>query len=158
MIVTFQLQASKSASCTGMPLGNVAQATGRVAYWVHSTRSVFLLPGARRVDLRLRRLVDWLAVRRAARLVANSHFAATRLRQLYHRDPDAIVYPGVDLAQFRPGDAPGFFARLAEAPALYELAPARVDGVRLLAIFDRSTFRAAGRAPPTCSASRGKTG
>jgi glycosyltransferase involved in cell wall biosynthesis len=79
----------------------------RVAYWVHSTRSVFLLSGARRIDLRLRRLIDWLAVRRAARLVANSHFAATRLRQLYHRDADAIVYPGVDLAQFRPGDAPG---------------------------------------------------
>src|SRR5713226_2678438 len=35
----------------------------RVAYWVHSTRSMFLLPGARRLDLRVRRLIDWLAVR-----------------------------------------------------------------------------------------------
>jgi len=74
----------------------------RVAYWVHSTRSVFLLPGARRLDLRLRRLIDWLAVRRAARLVANSHYTATRLRHLYHRDADAVVYPGVDLDQFQP--------------------------------------------------------
>ena len=75
----------------------------RVAYWVHSTRSIFLQPGARRVDLRLRRLVDWLAVRQAAQLVANSHYTATRLRQLYRRDADAVVYPGVDLAQFSPG-------------------------------------------------------
>jgi hypothetical protein len=45
----------------------------------------------------------------------------------------------------RTRDASDFFARLAEAPALYELAPARVDGVRLLAIFDRPTFLAAGR-------------
>jgi glycosyltransferase involved in cell wall biosynthesis len=74
----------------------------RVAYWVHSTRSVFLLPGARRIDLRLRRLIDWLAVRQAARLVANSHHTATRLRHLYRRDVDAVVYPGVDLAQFQP--------------------------------------------------------
>jgi glycosyltransferase involved in cell wall biosynthesis len=74
----------------------------RVAYWVHSTRSLFLQPGARRVDLVMRRLIDWLAVRRAARLVANSHYTATRLRQLYHRDADAVVYPGVDLAQFSP--------------------------------------------------------
>jgi glycosyltransferase involved in cell wall biosynthesis len=74
----------------------------RVAYWVHSTRSLFLLPGASRIDLRLRRLIDWLAVRRAARLVANSHYTATRLRHLYRRDVDAIVYPGVDLAEFSP--------------------------------------------------------
>src|SRR5215475_12352328 len=33
----------------------------RVAYWVHSTRSLFLHPDARRVDLRARRVVDWLA-------------------------------------------------------------------------------------------------
>jgi glycosyltransferase involved in cell wall biosynthesis len=79
----------------------------RVAYWVHSTRSVFLLPGARRIDLLLRRLIDWVAVRRAARLVANSHYTATRLRQLYRRDVDAVVYPGVDLKQFRPGRSPG---------------------------------------------------
>src|ERR1700724_1955179 len=47
---------------------------GRVAYWVHSTRSVFLQPGARRLDLRLRRLVDWVAVHRAAELVGNRRF------------------------------------------------------------------------------------
>jgi glycosyltransferase involved in cell wall biosynthesis len=75
----------------------------RVAYWAHSTRSVFLQPGARRVDLLLRRAVDWIAVRRARQLVANSRYTASRLRQLYRRDADAVVYPGVDLALFRPG-------------------------------------------------------
>jgi hypothetical protein len=39
----------------------------------------------------------------------------------------------------RPGDS-DFFARLAESPARYELAPRRV-GVRLLAIFDQDDFR-----------------
>src|SRR4030088_1435633 len=48
----------------------------RVAYWVHSMRSLFLRPGARRIDLLLRRALDWLAVRRAAQLVANSHYTA----------------------------------------------------------------------------------
>jgi glycosyltransferase involved in cell wall biosynthesis len=71
---------------------------------VHSTRSIFLQPGARRIDLRLRRIVDWLAVRRARMLVANSRYTAVRLRQLYAREADAIVYPGVDLAAFSPGD------------------------------------------------------
>jgi glycosyltransferase involved in cell wall biosynthesis len=78
----------------------------RVAYWVHSTRSLFLQPGARRADLLLRRAVDWLAVRRAAQLVANSHYTATRVRQLYHREADAVVYPGVDLNLFHPAPAP----------------------------------------------------
>src|SRR5919199_3585490 len=55
----------------------------RVAYWVHSTRSLFLQPGARRADLRLRRGLDWLAVRRAAQLIANSRYTAARLRRLY---------------------------------------------------------------------------
>jgi D-inositol-3-phosphate glycosyltransferase len=77
----------------------------RVAYWAHSTRSVFLQPGARRADLLLRRGLDWLAVRRAAQLVANSQFAAGRLRQLYGRDADAVIYPGVDLTLFQPGEA-----------------------------------------------------
>jgi glycosyltransferase involved in cell wall biosynthesis len=75
----------------------------RVAYWVHSTRSVFLQPSARRADLLLRRALDWLAVRRADRLVANSRYTAGRLRQLYHREADAVVYPGVDLSMFTPG-------------------------------------------------------
>src|SRR2546423_1800411 len=41
----------------------------RTIYWAHSLRSLFLRPGARRVDLLARRVVDWLAVRRCARLV-----------------------------------------------------------------------------------------
>jgi glycosyltransferase involved in cell wall biosynthesis len=76
-----------------------------VAYWMHSTRSIFLQAGRRRLDLLLRRAIDLVAVRRAALLVANSHYAAGRLRQLYRREPDAVVYPGVDLALFRPGPA-----------------------------------------------------
>lgn len=79
----------------------------RVVYWVHSTRSVFLQSGALRADLLLRRAIDWLAVRRAAQLVANSRYTAGRLRALYHREPDAVVYPGVDLDAFRPGGAGG---------------------------------------------------
>jgi len=77
----------------------------RVAYWVHSTRSLFLHAGARRVDLLLRRAIDWIAVRRAAQLVANSRYTAGRLRRLYRREADAIVYPGVDLDLFQPGQA-----------------------------------------------------
>src|SRR5712692_447121 len=75
----------------------------RVAYWVHSTRSVFLQPGARRIDLLLRRAIDWIAVRKAAQLIANSRYTAGRLRRLYRREADAVVYPGVDLELFRPG-------------------------------------------------------
>lgn len=41
----------------------------------------------------------------------------------------------------QPGD-PDLFARLADSPALFEVAPARV-GVRLLAIFDQDQFRSA---------------
>src|SRR5439155_11867247 len=75
----------------------------RVAYWVHSTRSLFLRPGSRRLDLRVRRVLDWFAVRRSAQLVANSRYTAGRLWQLYRREADVIVYPGVDLGLFRPG-------------------------------------------------------
>jgi glycosyltransferase involved in cell wall biosynthesis len=82
----------------------------RVIYWAHSTRSLFLAPGARRADLLLRRAIDWLAVRRSARLVANSHFAAERLRRLYGREPEAVVYPGVDLQLFKPAGSPGAYA------------------------------------------------
>jgi glycosyltransferase involved in cell wall biosynthesis len=74
-----------------------------VAYWVHSTRSVFLQQGRHRADLLLRRGVDWFCVRRAARLVANSRYTALRLWQLYRREADAVVYPGVDLELFSPG-------------------------------------------------------
>ena len=82
----------------------------RVAYWVHSTRSVFLQPGRRRVDLLLRRALDWVAVRRANQLVANSRYSATRLRQLYRREADAVVYPGVDLTRFQPGQLSDAYA------------------------------------------------
>jgi glycosyltransferase involved in cell wall biosynthesis len=82
----------------------------RVAYWVHSTRSVFLQPGARRADLLMRRAIDWLAVRRSAKLVANSRYTANRLRQLYGREADAVIYPGVDLTLFRPGRSNATYA------------------------------------------------
>src|SRR5229473_3545431 len=85
------------------PIAEVA-ADAIVAYSVHSTRSVFLQPGARRIDLLLRRAIDWIAVRKAAQLIANSRYTAGRLRRLYRREADAVVYPGVDLDLFRPGD------------------------------------------------------
>ena len=72
-----------------------------VAYWVHSTRSLFLQPGARRADLLLRRGIDWLAVRRAALLVANSRYTAARLRQ------EADAYRARVIAQ-ADGDAQRF--------------------------------------------------
>jgi glycosyltransferase involved in cell wall biosynthesis len=73
-----------------------------VGYWVHSVRSVFLTRGEPRPDLLLRRLLDWLCVRRTGQLIANSHYTARALRRLYGREPDAVVYPGVDLELFRP--------------------------------------------------------
>ncbi|MDQ3811109.1 MAG: glycosyltransferase family 4 protein, partial [Chloroflexota bacterium] len=82
----------------------------RVIYWVHSTRSRFLAAGARRIDLLARRAVDRLAVRRAARLVANSRYTAMRLRQLYGVEADVVVYPGVDLELFQPAAAAGAYA------------------------------------------------
>lgn len=81
----------------------------RVAYWVHSTRSVFLQQ-RNRPDLLVRRAIDWLAVLRAARLVANSQYTAVRLRRLYGRDADAVVYPGVDVQQFTPAPTRGDYA------------------------------------------------
>jgi glycosyltransferase involved in cell wall biosynthesis len=80
------------------------------AYWVHSMRSIFLQPGRRRVDLLARRAVDRLAVRRTRLLVANSRFTARRLQALYGREADMVVYPGVDLALYRPGRPAGSYA------------------------------------------------
>lgn len=89
------------------------------AYWVHSTRSQFLQPRARRADLLARRALDWLAVRRTAQLIANSQYTAARLRQLYGRHADTVIYPGVDLTMFTPGLA----AETAYAITVGRLAP-----------------------------------
>ena len=89
----------------------------RIAYWAHSLRSVFLQPRRRRPDLLGRRLLDLIAVRRTALVVANSHFAAARLQRLYGRQADAVVYPGVDLQLFQPGAADGGYAITVGAPA-----------------------------------------
>jgi len=75
---------------------------GRVVYWVHSLRSVFLVSQTPTAGLRLRRLLDRIAVARSARLVANSQFSARRLRAEYGREPDATVYPGVDSERYQP--------------------------------------------------------
>lgn len=82
----------------------------RVGYWVHSVRSVFLAHPRQRPDLAARRLLDWLAVRRAGQLIANSAYTANSLRRLYGRDPDAVVYPGVDTSVFQPGVVEGRYA------------------------------------------------
>jgi glycosyltransferase involved in cell wall biosynthesis len=103
----------------------------RVMYWVHSTRSIFLTSSARRVDLALRRALDWLAVRRAAQLVANSRYTATRLLRLYGREADAVVYPGVDLQLYQPSGVRGAYAltvgRLAPEKGLERLLDAWRD-------------------------------
>src|SRR5215471_740985 len=106
----------------------------RVVYWVHSTRSIFLMSNARRVDLALRRVLDWLAVRRAALLVANSRYTANQLWRLYGRDADAVVYPGVDLQLHHPAGSPDYVEELrSRAPAGVvfrgQLAPAAVAEV-----------------------------
>ncbi len=82
----------------------------RVVYWAHTLRSVFLRPGARRIDLLLRRALDWLAVRRAAYVVANSRYTAGRLFRLYGREADAMVYPGVDVDAYAAPERPGAYA------------------------------------------------
>jgi len=46
----------------------------------------------------------------AALLVGKSRYTAARVRQLYRREADAVVYPGVDLALFRPGQAGSAYA------------------------------------------------
>jgi glycosyltransferase involved in cell wall biosynthesis len=102
----------------------------RVGYWVHSVRSHFL-QDQRRADLWLRRLLDWLAVQRSGQLVANSQYTAGRLKVLYGREADAVVYPGVDLKLFEPGEHSGRFAvtvgRLAPEKGLDRLTAAWHD-------------------------------
>lgn len=78
----------------------------RVVYWVHSLRSRFLTHHGPRPDYGARRVLDWLAVRRAARVVANSRYVAGRVARLYGRPADEIIHPGVDLTRFIPGPAP----------------------------------------------------
>lgn len=77
---------------------------------------------------------------------------AERLGRMYGPGPCYLIFQmrqGL-YAPRKPGENDPF-VRLAEAPALFEQAPERVDGVRLLAIFDSAQFRAvmnAGAAPP----------
>ena len=78
----------------------------RTIYWVHSLRSVFLVARIPRPDLVARRLLDLVAVRRSARLVANSDFTARGMLRLYGRPADAVVRPGVDVERFRPAAEP----------------------------------------------------
>ncbi|WP_435019320.1 ArnT family glycosyltransferase [Tundrisphaera sp. TA3] len=74
--------------------------------------------------------------------------AAENLAQMFGPDPHYLIFQNRQgLYMPEEGKAPNLLARLARAPAAYELAPARVDGVRLLAIFDRKSFQAATLAP-----------
>lgn len=82
----------------------------RVLCWVHSLRSPFLKPGRLRPELLARRALDWLAVRRAAIVVANSSYTASRLPALYGRAADAVVYPGVEVAGQTPDRQPQGYA------------------------------------------------
>lgn len=103
----------------------------RVIYWVHSLRGQFLRGNPFHPALAARRLLDWLAVRRDARLVANSAYVAARLPSLYGRPADAVVHPGVDLERFRP---PPLGATASGAITVGRLAPEK--GIeRLLDLF-----------------------
>src|SRR5260370_19572503 len=68
----------------------------RVAYWVHSTRSVFLQPGARRIDLLLRRALDLIAMRKGAQVIPNSRYTARRFRRPYPREAHTPLSPPGD--------------------------------------------------------------
>lgn len=66
---------------------------GTIAY-LHTLRSEYLR-GRLRPDLVARRLLDRVALSRAAVLVTNSDYAAREAERRYHR-PVAVVPPGVD--------------------------------------------------------------
>ena len=72
-------------------------------------------------------------------------FVLLRLARIWGDRPCVMIFlmrQGLYMPR-QPG-GPRIMARLAESPALFELAPARV-GVRLLAIFDQRQLRAAFR-------------
>ena len=70
---------------------------------------------------------------------------AERLGLMAGRDPCFLLFQmRQGLYMPRSGKSPNVFARLADAPARYELVPPRV-GVRLLAIFDRDDYAHAAR-------------
>lgn len=74
----------------------------RVIACVHTMRSRYLLGGAR-PDLALRRALDRRALARAARLLANSVFTATRVQAFAGRVAEVVaevVAPGADEALF----------------------------------------------------------
>ncbi|WZP00879.1 glycosyltransferase family 39 protein [Isosphaeraceae bacterium EP7] len=64
----------------------------------------------------------------------------SRLARMGGSRPCYLIFQMRQGLYVQPPGRPNYFARLAEAPATYELAPARVDGVRLLAIYDRAAF------------------
>ena len=64
--------------------------------YLHTLRSAYLLGGAR-PDLAARRLLDRMALARAAALVTNSAYSASRAEHRYRR-PVEVVPPGVDEA------------------------------------------------------------
>jgi glycosyltransferase involved in cell wall biosynthesis len=68
----------------------------RTLCYVHTLRSVYLQGGAR-PDLIVRRALDRLAMRRAAALLTNSAYTASRIERRYGRIAQ-VVPPGVDPA------------------------------------------------------------
>ncbi len=80
----------------------------RTVCYLHTLRSRYLR-GGWRPDLVARRALDHLAVRRAAALLANSHFTAARARHRYRRPVD-IVPPGVDESFFAVPERAGSYA------------------------------------------------
>lgn len=72
--------------------------------WINALRPLWkkylartLRPMLASIDLRLNRFAD--------KIVANSRYTASMVERIYHRQADAIAYPGIDLDRFRPDDA-----------------------------------------------------
>ena len=71
------------------------------AYFGRGRASVITRAAAHAVAPALRRW-DLASTARVDRLVANSHFVAERIRRLWRREVDAVVYPPVDVGRFAP--------------------------------------------------------
>jgi glycosyltransferase involved in cell wall biosynthesis len=79
-----------------------------VAYCVHSFMSD---SASRRPDRVLERLLDYGAMKRNQRILANSKFTAARFHALYHRPATDVIYSGIDPVYFDlPATSPGEYA------------------------------------------------
>ncbi len=102
----------------------LAYSNPNVAYYVHTLRSRYL-QGGNRPDLTARRMLDWRAVHRDRRIIANSAYTAEKFQKLYHQPVTDQVYCGIDTALFdlpeSVGDHALYLGRLAPEKGLERL-------------------------------------